>query len=87
MYSAPKRTFLHWETLSTVKLKSCLSGLRWLYTLFIIGELVPILEFLCDNVKNICKNKYNFLSYVCEPQVMLILMFQVFLVLKEQTSS
>ena len=36
--------------------------LRWLHTLFIIGGLVPNLEFSRENVKNICKNKYNFKS-------------------------
>jgi hypothetical protein len=49
--------------------------LRWLHTLFIIGELVPNLEFSRENVKNICKNKYNFFSLKSEPQVMFILMF------------
>jgi hypothetical protein len=52
--------------------------------------LVPNLEFSRENVKNICKNKYNFFSLKSEPQVRFILMFWVFLVLnvlKEQTSS
>jgi hypothetical protein len=43
--------------------------LRWLHTLFIIGGLVPNLEFSCENVKNICKNKYNFFSLKSEPQL------------------
>ena len=47
----------------------------WLHTLFIIGGLVPNLEFSRENVKNICKNKYNFFSLKSEPQVMFILMF------------
>jgi hypothetical protein len=34
-------------------------ALRWLHTLFIIGGLVPNLEFSRENVKNICKNKYT----------------------------
>ena len=42
---------------------------------FIIGGLVPNLEFSRENVKNICKNKYNFFSLKSEPQVMFILMF------------
>jgi hypothetical protein len=53
-------------------------NLRWLHTLFIIGRLVPNLEFSRENVKNICKNKYNFFSLKrlkSEPQVMFILMF------------
>ena len=33
--------------------------LRWLHTLFIVGGLVPNLEFSRENVKNICKIKYN----------------------------
>jgi hypothetical protein len=49
--------------------------LRWLHTLFIIGGLVPNLEFSRENVKNICKNKYNFFSLKSETQVMFILMF------------
>ena len=49
--------------------------LRWLHTLFIIGGLVPNLEFSRENVKNICKNKYNFFTLKSEPQVMFILMF------------
>jgi hypothetical protein len=67
--------------------------LRWLHTLFIIGGLVPNFEFSRENVKNICKYKYNFFRLKSEPQVMFILMFRVFLVLicsqrsKEQTSS
>jgi hypothetical protein len=40
-------------------LKQCTFRLRWLHTLFIIGGLVPNLEFSRENVKNICKNKYN----------------------------
>ena len=53
--------------------------LRWLHTLFIIGGLVPNLvefsplRFSRENVKNICKNKYNFFSLKSEPQVMFIL--------------
>ena len=47
----------------------------WLHTLFIIGGLVPNLEFSRENVENICKNKYNFFSLKSEPQVMFILMF------------
>ena len=46
--------------------------LRWLHTLFIIGGLVPNLEF---SRKNVCKNKYNFFNLKSEPQVMFILMF------------
>ena len=42
---------------------------------FIIGGLVPNLEFSRENVKNICKNKYNFFSLKSEPQDMFILMF------------
>ena len=51
------------------------SDLRWLHTLFIIGGLVPNLEFSRENVKNMWKNKYNFFSLKSEPQVMFILMF------------
>ena len=65
--------------------------LRWLHTLFITGGLIPNLEFSRENVKNICKNKYNFFSQKAEPQVMFILKCFVFslfsFVLKEQTSS
>ena len=56
-------------------IKRHVRSLRWLHTLFIIGGLVPNLEFSRENVKNICNNKYNFFSLKSEPQVMFILMF------------
>ena len=41
----------------------------WFHTLFIIGGLVPNLEFSRENIKNISKNKYNFFSLKSEAQV------------------